>query len=676
MEPTIGGAESSALFLLFEKPVRFEEESIVWKKEKVFCLKRIREKMKSKMQVSKNLLSFKDIRQNGYHIETTNEGKVEYLYITTIKAEKKYVLEKLPIFSSGLYYTSISIVESHAIVNKEFTNDFIIWHDRLGHSGYNMIRKIIENSHILQTKEFSCVACSQGKLIIRPSVIKVGVESPAFLERIQGDICGPIHPPCGPFRYYMFLIDASTRWSHVCLLSTRNLAFARLLAQLIRLRAQFSDYAIKTLCLDNAGEFMSQAFNDYCISTEITIEHPVAHVHTQNALAESLIKRLQLIARPMLMRTKLPISAWGHAILHAAVLCGSDPQVIIKSPQYNWLLVRNQIFPILEYLDVQPIGSKDKNHRKRKGANDLGDHNMEAIAQKEPRDITNDKTSEEVQLQKSLYGLKQLGRMWYNRLSEFLLKEWYKNDPICSCVFIRRSGPEFVIIAVYVDDLNIIGTSGELPKAVDYLKKEFEMKDLGKIKFYLGLQIEHMKDEILVHQSTYTEKILKHFYMDKAHPLSTPMVVRSLDINKDLFRPHENDGELLGDETLYLSAIGALIYLTNNTRPDITFAVSLLARFSSFPTTRHRNGVKHIFRYLRGTIDMKLFSSYESDSQMTGYADASYLSDPYKALSQTGYLFTCGGTTISWRSTKQTLAATSSNHTEIISIHEASRECV
>ena len=83
-------------------------------------------------------------------------------------------------------------------------------------------------------------------------------ESPVFLERIHEDICGPIHPPCGPFRYFMVLIDASNRWSHVCLLSTRNVAFGRLLAQIIKLRAHFSDYPIKTIRLDNAGEFTSQ----------------------------------------------------------------------------------------------------------------------------------------------------------------------------------------------------------------------------------------------------------------------------------------------------------------------------------------------------------------------------------------------------------------------------------
>ena len=128
----------------------------------------------------------------------------------------------------------------------------------------------------------------------------------------------------------MVLIDASTRWSHVCLLSTRNVAFARFFAQIIRLRAQFLDYTIKTVRLDNAGEFTSQAFNDDCMSIGINVEHPVAHVHTRNGLVESFIKRLQLIARPILMRTKLPISACGYAIMHAAALVRIRPTTYQK----------------------------------------------------------------------------------------------------------------------------------------------------------------------------------------------------------------------------------------------------------------------------------------------------------------------------------------------------------
>ena len=128
----------------------------------------------------------------------------------------------------------------------------------------------------------------------------------------------------------MVLIDASIRWSHVCLLSTRNATFARMLAQIIRLQAQFPDHPIKKIRLDNAGEFTSQAFNDYCMSIGIDAEHPVAHTHTQNGLAESLIKRLQMISHPFLMKTKLHVSAWRHAILHAASLVCIRPTAYHK----------------------------------------------------------------------------------------------------------------------------------------------------------------------------------------------------------------------------------------------------------------------------------------------------------------------------------------------------------
>ena len=195
------------------------------------------------------------------------------------------------------------------------------------------------------------------------------------------------------------------------------------------------------------------------------------------------------------------------------------------------------------------------------------------------------------------------------------------------------------------------------------------MKDLGKTKFCLSLQIEHFPIGVLVHQSAYTKKILKRFYMDKAHPLSLSMIVRSLDMKNDLFRHCENSEELLGPEVPYLSVIGALMYLTNCTCPDIVFFCHLLARYGFAQTQRHWNGIKHILHYLQGTTDMSLFYSNKSKQQLFGYADT----DPHKARSQTGYVFNCNGTAISWRSFKQTMVATSLNHSEIIANHEASR---
>ncbi|XP_048605367.1 secreted RxLR effector protein 161-like [Brassica napus] len=127
--------------------------------------------------------------------------------------------------------------------------------------------------------------------------------------------------------------------------------------------------------------------------------------------------------------------------------------------------------------------------------------------------------------------------------------------------------------------------------------------------------------------------------MDQAHPLPCPMVVRSLDLEKDPFGPKRPDEEALGPDMPYLSAIGALIYL-------------------------------------KGTKDLGLFYTNRPGENMVGYADAGYLSDPHQARSQTGYVFTHSGAAICWRSTKQTLVATSSNHAEIIAMYEASRELV
>ena len=160
-----------------------------------------------------------------------------------------------------------------------------------------------------------------------------------------------------------------------------------------------------------------------------------------------------------------------------------------------------------------------------------------------------------VKLKKSLYGLKQSGRMWYNRLSEFLLQKGYSTNDDSPCVFIKKSDTGFCIISVYVDDLNIIGHEQDINEARHHLTKEFEMKDLGQTKFCLGLQLEHLSTGIVVHQSTYIQKILEKFNMDKSYPSKTPMVVRSLEVDKDPFRPRDDDEKILGPEYPYLSAI-------------------------------------------------------------------------------------------------------------------------
>ncbi|KAM2690262.1 hypothetical protein EV1_043463 [Malus domestica] len=109
-----------------------------------------------------------------------------------------------------------------------------------------------------------------------------------------------------------------------------------------------------------------------------------------------------------------------------------------------------------------------------------------------------------VRLRISLYGLKQSCRIWYNRLSEYLTSQGYVNNELCPCVFIKKSYSGFVIVAVYVNDMTLIGTPIEFEEIVAHLKSEFEMKDLGKTRYCLGLEIEHYSDGILAYQLNYT----------------------------------------------------------------------------------------------------------------------------------------------------------------------------
>ena len=179
-----------------------------------------------------------------------------------------------------------------------------------------------------------------------------------------------------------------------------------------------------------------------------------------------------------------------------------------------------------------------------------------------------------------------------------------------------------------------------------------------------------------MHQKGYTRKVLERFNMQDCKPCKTPMVVRKLSPKDDVFRPADENETLLEESVPYRQAIGALMYLANQTRPDIAFSVNLLARHCEKPTQRHWIGIKNIFRYLKSTVDMGLFFDKGDKTGLVGYADAGYLSDPFSAKSQNGYVFIMNGTAISWRSQKQTLTSTSTNHAELIALYEASREAV
>ena len=130
------------------------------------------------------------------------------------------------------------------------------------------------------------------------------------------------------------------------------------------------------------------------------------------------------------------------------------------------------------------------------------------------------------------------------------------------------------------------------------------------------------------------------------------------------------------DMSKYLTAVEAFTYLATYTRPDIAFATNILARHSQKLTARHWNGVKHLLRYLRGMEDLRLYYRNDTNAEITGYVDFGFKIDEVTGKSQTGYIFIKNRALISWKSAKQTMTATSTNHAELLAFQEASREAV
>lgn len=151
----------------------------------------------------------------------------------------------------------------------------------------------------------------------------------------------------GEFKYYMVIVDASYRLLHVSLLASRNQYFARILSFMIRMRNQHPDYPIQTILVDNAGEFGSHLFTEFCSSLGINLQLSVAYVYQHNGLAEAHINRIQLLARQLHSNTNLPATAWGHAVLHANYLanllrftrrtCSPQQQILGHPPSISHL---------------------------------------------------------------------------------------------------------------------------------------------------------------------------------------------------------------------------------------------------------------------------------------------------------------------------------------------------
>jgi hypothetical protein len=215
-----------------------------------------------------------------------------------------------------------------------------------------------------------------------------------------------------------------------------------------------------------------------------------------------------------------------------------------------------------------------------------------------------------------------------------------------------------------VDDLVVTGPDRE---DINIFKEEmtsvFQMSDLGLLRYYLGIEVKQCADGIMLSQGVYVVKILEKVGMTKCNSRQTPMESR-LKLSK-------NSNESLVDATTYRSIIGSLHYLVN-THPDIAFAVGYVSRFLAEQPEDHMVVMKHILRYIAGTVDWGLhLKKGNGRVVLLGFSDSDFADDVDSRKSTTGVLFFLNQSPISWQSTEKNIVAQSSCEVEYVAAANA-----
>ncbi|KAA0026173.1 Retrovirus-related Pol polyprotein from transposon TNT 1-94 [Cucumis melo var. makuwa] len=232
-------------------------------------------------------------------------------------------------------------------------------------------------------------------------------------------------------------------------------------------------------------------------------------------------------------------------------------------------------------------------------------------------------------LRRALYGLKQAPRAWFAMFSSTITQLGFTSSPHDTALFTRHTPQGIVLVLLYVDDMIITSNDPQVISDLQhYLGQHFEMKDLGSLNYFLGLEISRRSDGYLLSQAKYASDLLARSGITNSNTASTP-----LDPNVHL-TPY--DGVPLEDVSLYRQLVGSLIYLTV-TRPDIAYAIHIVSQFMAAPRTIHFTVVLRILRYVKGTFGHGLQFSSQSSLVLSGYSDANWAEDPTDRRSTTEY---------------------------------------
>ncbi|KAL2243797.1 UNVERIFIED_CONTAM: Retrovirus-related Pol polyprotein from transposon TNT 1-94 [Sesamum indicum] len=269
-------------------------------------------------------------------------------------------------------------------------------------------------------------------------------------------------------------------------------------------------------------------------------------------------------------------------------------------------------------------------------------------------------------LVKSLYGLKQAPKQWHEKFDKTILAFGFTVNENDKCIYCKVKGDKMIILCLYVDDILLIGSCLDIITETKlFLKNKFEMKDMGEANVILGIKLTRSTDRIAISQSHYVEKIIEKFGYQNSRIAKTPY-----DPSVALFK---NESGVSVAQLRYSQIIGSLQYLAKGTRPNISFSVSKLARYTSCPDKTHWGALDRVLRYLKGSVSLAIYYGI-FPVVLEGYSDASWIAKNSGSNGCSGYVFTLGEGAVSWKSAKQTLITRSMFEAELCALNTTGTE--
>ena len=282
-----------------------------------------------------------------------------------------------------------------------------------------------------------------------------------------------------------------------------------------------------------------------------------------------------------------------------------------------------------------------------------------------------------LELDKAIYGLKVSPKRWYLRFSEAMKRMRLIKYDFQPCIYYYKNKGKCTIISVYVDDILILTNDREkLHEIKVKLEKEFETKNLGEVKKFLGMEIvrDRKNQTVVVHQKGMITSVIKKFDLyGTLRTSSTPMA--TTDAERKII-PEKRIKTLFDPKRIpYRNAIGTLSYIANATRPDIMFAVNYLSRRQQNYGEKEWEQVKRIFRYLKGTANLGIKFDGKGD-RVECYVDALLGLNEENARSTSGYVVTMFGDPVAWKTQLQRQVALSFAESEYVAMSQACKEII